>query len=157
MPWPVMIIDRDLVICFYNSLAVQLLEATKPMSGTKLDQLIHDQAILQLVQESIQTGRSCQGEHNKDNSSIAWKISVTPLEHDSFLADKSAEGAKDLNALHSVPLRPLHGTIAGDDGLSSPYDYLYFAIAIEDLSELRRLERVRRDFIANISHELRTP
>ncbi|HVU68419.1 MAG TPA: ATP-binding protein, partial [Ktedonobacteraceae bacterium] len=27
----------------------------------------------------------------------------------------------------------------------------------EDLTELRRLERVRRDFIANISHELRTP
>src|SRR5207302_2144906 len=35
--------------------------------------------------------------------------------------------------------------------------YSYFAIAIEDLTELRKLERVRRDFIANISHELRTP
>jgi two-component system phosphate regulon sensor histidine kinase PhoR len=35
--------------------------------------------------------------------------------------------------------------------------YSYFAIVIEDLTELRRMERVRRDFIANISHELRTP
>lgn len=35
--------------------------------------------------------------------------------------------------------------------------YRYFSVVIEDLSELRRLERVRRDFIANISHELRTP
>ncbi|HKF38766.1 MAG TPA: ATP-binding protein, partial [Ktedonobacteraceae bacterium] len=33
----------------------------------------------------------------------------------------------------------------------------YFALVIEDLTELRRLERVRRDFFANISHELRTP
>lgn len=33
----------------------------------------------------------------------------------------------------------------------------YFAVAIENLTELRRMERVRRDFIANISHELRTP
>ncbi len=33
----------------------------------------------------------------------------------------------------------------------------FFAIVIEDFTELRRLERVRRDFIANISHELRTP
>ena len=33
----------------------------------------------------------------------------------------------------------------------------FFAIVIEDFTELRRLERVRRDFVANISHELRTP
>jgi len=30
-------------------------------------------------------------------------------------------------------------------------------LLIQDLTEMRRLERVRRDFIANISHELRTP
>ncbi len=33
----------------------------------------------------------------------------------------------------------------------------FFAVVIEDFTELRRLERVRRDFVANISHELRTP
>ena len=33
----------------------------------------------------------------------------------------------------------------------------FFAIVIEDFTELRRLERARRDLIANISHELRTP
>jgi two-component system, OmpR family, phosphate regulon sensor histidine kinase PhoR len=30
-------------------------------------------------------------------------------------------------------------------------------VLIQDISELRRLETVRRDFVANISHELRTP
>ena len=35
--------------------------------------------------------------------------------------------------------------------------YKYFAVSIENLTELRRMEHVRRDFIANISHELRTP
>ena len=155
MPWPVMIIDRDLVICFYNSLAVQLLEATKPMSGTKLDQLIHDQAILQLVQESIQTGKSCRGEYVKDNAGIAWKVSITPLEHTPD--QKAGTRLARTGVINHAPTMDDGTPCPGDDVLSSPYDYLYFAIAIEDLSELRRLERVRRDFIANISHELRTP
>jgi two-component system phosphate regulon sensor histidine kinase PhoR len=33
----------------------------------------------------------------------------------------------------------------------------YAAVAIEDVTELQRLGRARRDFVANISHEVRTP
>ena len=32
-----------------------------------------------------------------------------------------------------------------------------YLIVLRELTELRRLERVRRDFVANVSHELRTP
>ncbi|MGQ0604035.1 MAG: sensor histidine kinase, partial [Anaerolineales bacterium] len=49
--------------------------------------------------------------------------------------------------LHGLPFRA-RAILAGEYGL---------AIVLKDQSELQRLGRARRDFIANISHELRTP
>lgn len=39
----------------------------------------------------------------------------------------------------------------------SPIDDKYALVLITDLSEERRLNEVRRDFVANVSHELKTP
>ena len=39
----------------------------------------------------------------------------------------------------------------------TPSSNTEFLLVLRDLTELRRLERVRRDFVANVSHELRTP
>lgn len=39
----------------------------------------------------------------------------------------------------------------------SPIDHKYSLVLITDLSEERRLNEVRRDFVANVSHELKTP
>ena len=51
----------------------------------------------------------------------------------------------------AAPLRLDEGAISDLD--SAPD----VALTIEDLTELRRLETVRRDFVAHVSHELRTP
>ncbi len=133
VPWPLLIVDRSLSIRYYNHYAVQLLEAPEPLKDMKLDQFISDLAILQLVQKSIQAGSPVMEECARGNTGTAWKISVTPLAHK---PQKSRSGKHKNEVLQM---------------------YRYFAIAIEDLTELRRLERARRDFIANISHELRTP
>jgi two-component system phosphate regulon sensor histidine kinase PhoR len=47
----------------------------------------------------------------------------------------------------------LHGATIGDsrDGRTGA------VIVIHDVTQIRRLENVRRDFVANVSHELRTP
>jgi len=39
----------------------------------------------------------------------------------------------------------------------SPMNHSHALVLIEDLTEERRLDKVRRDFVANISHELKTP
>ncbi len=41
--------------------------------------------------------------------------------------------------------------------IEQPKDEHGAIIALHDISELKRLEKVRRDFVANASHELRTP
>jgi two-component system phosphate regulon sensor histidine kinase PhoR len=68
-------------------------------------------------------------------------------------------GCRDGGALHSVTVEagaepaflqavatPLAGTLQGS-----------ILLLFQDLTRIRRMESVRRDFIANISHELRTP
>jgi len=133
IPWPVLVIDHSLCIHYYNQSAVQLLETQEPWQDLKLDQLISDEALLQLVQKSIETESPAKGECTRDSSGTAWKISVTPLVH----------GPRK--------------TTSGNRHTALKQSHRFFAIVIEDLTELRRLERVRQDFIANISHELRTP
>ncbi len=57
-----------------------------------------------------------------------------------------AHGSREKTVeLHAAPLRDENGTSLGS------------VIVMLDISELRRLETVRRDFVVNASHELKTP
>ncbi len=135
VPWPMLVIDADLRIFHCNQHALSLFEQTTPLVGQRLDLLLDDAEISRLIQASVASGKIECGEFERANTGGTWKVSVTPVEHQKIVPDRRRE---NLNA-------------------ASRPKYRYFSIVIEDLTELRRLERVRRDFVANISHELRTP
>jgi len=143
VPQPVLIVDRSLSIIDYNAQVAQLFDSKEPLQGMKLNQVVQNETILQLVQESIASEKTSSGEYNEDNIGTAWEITVAPLEHKSPKTKEKTKPPK--SSKHVKHKRAL------------TRDRLYYAIIIDDLTELRRLERVRRDFVANISHELRTP
>jgi two-component system phosphate regulon sensor histidine kinase PhoR len=127
MPWPALIVDREMAIHFVNQHAAQLAESGSIPPGTRLDAVFDDQRLLNLCRESIESGQPRQDTYEKDSAGTTWKVSMTPLAH-AVTKEQVEQRACSL-----------------------------FALVIEDLSELRRVERVRSDFVANISHELRTP
>ena len=75
----------------------------------------------------------------------ATLASDEPVEDDIVLRTGARRSATRYLQANGSPLR------GADGGRSAP------SIVLNDVTRLRRLETVRRDFIANVSHELRTP
>lgn len=129
MPWPTLIVDREMMIRFANQHAARL--AGSDLPGKRLDAALNDQRLSRLCQESMESGQPRQDTYEKNHAGTTWKVSITPLVHAAARGHGQSQPTREACSL--------------------------CALAIEDLSELRRVERVRSDFVANISHELRTP
>jgi two-component system, OmpR family, phosphate regulon sensor histidine kinase PhoR len=60
------------------------------------------------------------------------------------LADPRTHGERHIE-VSAVPIRKADGAITGA------------VVLFHDITQLKRLDQIRRDFVANVSHELRTP
>jgi two-component system phosphate regulon sensor histidine kinase PhoR len=77
---------------------------------------------------------------------------VHDYEIDNILQQAMTTRKQQTGFIESRPTKQFLGVIATP--LPARSDYL---VIVQDLTNLRRLETVRRDFVANVSHELRTP
>lgn len=132
-PRPVLVTDQDRVVLFANSAALGLLQlAREQVIGRVAASVIQDYETMRVLLEAGQSQSPVETTFRRATTGQTWRVSVTPI---------------------TTPRQPTPGT----PELDPAPDVERMIVVIEDLTELRRLEIMRRDFVAHVSHELRTP
>ncbi|GCE18913.1 sensor histidine kinase [Dictyobacter kobayashii] len=80
-PLPTFVIDRNSEILYCNQRGLNLYTPMQWKPGLRLNQVIRNQAIIQLVQSSINSNTQQNGQYEQGNSDIAWKVTVSPVVH----------------------------------------------------------------------------
>jgi two-component system, OmpR family, phosphate regulon sensor histidine kinase PhoR len=128
-PRPVFVTDRYREILFANQAALDLvgLPRTDVIKRVAAS-VLQDYDTTRLLQDALHSGLPQDQTFKRAVTGQTWHVLVTPVR----LAPYPDQSAEPPGATHLV-------------------------LAVEDLTELRRLETVRRDFVSHVSHELRTP
>jgi two-component system, OmpR family, phosphate regulon sensor histidine kinase PhoR len=130
IPYPVLVTDADRVIRFANRAALALVHSSgRDVAGRVAGAVVQDYDTIHALMETARTGRGQDRVIQRPTTGETWRIIVVPVRAG------PASGAADVPS----------GRVT------------HLILTIEDLTELHRLETVRRDFVAYVSHELRTP
>jgi len=132
-PRPVFVTDRYREILFANQAALDLVglpraDVIKRVAAS----VLQDYDTTRLLQDALHSGLPQDQTFKRPVTGQTWHVLVTPVRLAPYPDQPSEPPAPPPGATHLV-------------------------LAVEDLTELRRLETVRRDFVSHVSHELRTP
>ena len=145
----------DLAIALYR-LAEQL--------GSRLAALRAEESLLNELFDSLNEGALVVSADrqvlriNGVGRRLVRAPSALPFPADQLPRDRALREALD-TAVRGAPVGPVE-VLADGRSLSltaRPLTHGGAVLALLDLTPIRRLEAVRRDFVANVSHELRTP
>jgi two-component system phosphate regulon sensor histidine kinase PhoR len=131
-PRPVIITDRERLILFANEAALSFARLPREqVLGRMAATVIQDYDTTLLLMEAATSGQPQERTFQRPTTGQTWRVTISPL--------------------HVTPQ-------SGSPPMSvRPGEASHLILTIEDLTELRRLEIVRRDFVSHVSHELRTP
>ncbi len=129
-----LLLDTSLVIQVANHTALTLLcESEQPvLVGKRLDHVIASTEILMMCNACMDDGKS----HSMTIAQFGHLFGETAV----------VIGKRDTRTLRM--LASMVGSSGNPEGV---------VLSINDMTELKRLENIRKEFVANVSHELKTP
>jgi two-component system phosphate regulon sensor histidine kinase PhoR len=144
----VLITDAAGRVQLINPAAARLLGTTQAAAlGRSFVQVVRDHRLVELWENCCEQSEEQSAAVELDRLGLFLQVIVTPLQEITLPPASHYNADADGTRLD---LQPMYRH------LQPKYRQAQVAI-LQDLTQIRRLDTVRRDFISNISHELRTP